>query len=424
MELHQINESYVEIGDIADCFYSFFWVDDTLFSVHRRHRIFSMDRWPKTENENVSQIILTAYKHKDFRQVEYEECLTTGNDPRAVSDGKSTYIICEGAVYEKDRYKLISFPDKKIKPLQLGKNTQYGKNWQPYLKEGKLYVVSSIAPFMVYAVNLETAVVSFVEEKAIDFTIKAPHDHYAMLRGGSNAIFTNNSLYGWGHATTDPFTHIPYTWHYQNDVVNISFLHLHSFFNAKGYSIVDTCSFFEWDKDTFALSLSCSQREWFHSQWFVNALVLFRKEDLFEHTFNPIKGNINQKPMLFHATQLDTLIESTIQIGGRNNQAKQGCLVCGPSKAIDTNVGWKVNLHYASINKSTTRVGKYDLYLTIDGVDKQLAEMSLYGTEGETVKVSLSFDKIIADTVLIQTRVFAKKRKDITAYFFELKNEN
>lgn len=421
MKFLQKDEVFSDIGQVVNCFYSFFLLKDKLFSVHRRHRLFSFDNWPKKQSDNLSQIVLTTYTNKNKFQIFSEEVLCDGNDPRVVSDGEKAYILSQGAIHTGVIYTLTILPERKNSLIKLGYGVELGKNWQPVINNKELFIIDSISPFRLNKLDINSGIVSKVEQVNVDFSLKASHDNYAILRGGTNAITQNDTIYGWGHATTKPYSHIPFIWEYNQNGVTTSFINIYSYFKNKGYNIVDPTCFFEWDNDHFALGLSCSQRDWFHSQWFLNALVLIKKSDFFSKQIKPLTTDIEARSIFFHTTELDSLIDSTIINGGRCSNGNKGCLVCGPSQEIDIDKKWSVELCYSSLSKDSRYVGEFDILLTIDGIDKKVASTKIYGTNGKSTRVKLTFNEIAKNSkALIQTRVFSSRRKIVNAYFFEL----
>lgn len=419
----KINEDYSNIGDITDCFYSFFLLENKLYSVHRRHLLFSFDNWPKSSSDYTSHIILTCYNNKNTEEIAFEKFLCEGNDPRVVSNGKTAYVLSESTLYSDIPYYSLSIlPEGKKISVTLGKGVEKGKNWQPILIENTLYVIDSISPFKLNVLNTDSGLITNTKEIQVDFTLKALHDNYSILRGGSNAICKDGVFYGWGHATTKPYSHVPFIWEYNQDNVITSFVNIHSFFKTNGYNIVDPTSFFEWDDDCFALGVSCSQRDWFHSQWFLNGIILIDKNEFFNKKLSPLIADITKRNVVyFHAAELDTLIDSKYINGGRYNNKKKGCLVCGPSKKIPVDKNYTVELTYSSDNLTTRQVGVFDILLTINGVDKQVAKTKVYGTKGKSSKIKLSFEKYSdIKEALIQTRFFATRRASVTVYYFEL----
>jgi hypothetical protein len=210
MKFIKIDESFSKIGQLTNCFYSFFRLDGTLHSVHRRHRLFSFDNWPQTESENLSQIILTEYLNNNPNQISSEEVICKGNDPRVASDGHKAYVLSEGAVHSGVLYTLTTLPEKKNVSVKLGDGVERGKNWQPVIKNENLYIIDSISPFKINILDIHTGLITKVNQVDTDFNLKASHDNYSILRGGSNAIAENDILYGWGHATVSPYCHVPF----------------------------------------------------------------------------------------------------------------------------------------------------------------------------------------------------------------------
>ena len=419
MKFININEAFYDIGEYVDCFYSFFIMDNNLYSVHRKHKLFSFDNWPKTEIKDISQIILTKYHNKNPEEVVSQEVLCNGNDPRVICDNKTAYVLSEGAINSGILYTLTILPERKKIVLKPGKDVKAGKNWQPTLIGNELYVIDSISPYQLNRINPETGLVSKVQQFEVDLSLKAIHDNYSMLRGGSNALYINKNIHGWGHATVKPYNHIPYIWEHNDKGVSICFIDFHNHFKKTGYNIVDPASFFEWDEEYFGLSLSCSQREWFHPQLFMNALVLIKKTDFFKRSIPPPAIKSKAASTFFHATELDSLIDSSRVNGGMFNEGKKGCLVCGPSKEIDLNKKWTVELCYSSTEKPSKLVGKFDIFLNIEGEGRRVAKCKLYGTDGKSTRVKLDFSlNYNVDKALIQTRVFTLRKRKVTAYFF------
>lgn len=425
MKLEVINERFNNIGDLADCFYSFFTFQEKLYSVHRKHRLFSIEDWPQKASENFSQIILTEYQNKQIDHIVSEQVICNGNDPRAIASKKNVFILSQGALHSNIIYNLTIFPEMKTIPIQLGNGVKIGKNWQPFIKNETLFLIDSIAPFTINKVDINTGIVSLYKEIETDFSLKTNHDNYTIFRGGTNGVVIENSIYGWGHATTHPHSHIPFIWEYAHGTMSSTFTNIYTTFKEQGYSIVDPTSFMEWDHEHFALGLSCSQRDWFYSQYFMNVLLIIPKTSFLKKHLPPFKLTSQHKELFFHATELDTLINSKIINGGRNNNQKKGCLVCGPSKPIDLNKTWTIELHYSSKNNTLRPIGLFDIYLTINNNDLQIKKTIIYGTRGKTKIIKLKFEpKFKGNMGLIQTRVFSNLLTDVTVYFFKLTYED
>ncbi len=424
MKFIKINESFSEVGQLVNCFYSFFILEETLYSVHRRHLLFSLDNWPKKESDNLSQIILTEYLDKNPSEVSFEKFLFNGEDPRVTSNDKQAFVLSKFGLFLDKKYILTILPENKKIEIILDNDVVFGKNWQPVCYNNELYVIDSISPFKINKIDIQTGIMSKINQVDVDFELRTPHDNYSILRGGANAVVKNGVFYGWGHATINTYTHIPYIWEYNGQCVTTSFLNIYKPFKKQGYHIVDPTSFFEWDEEYFALGLSCSNREWFHSQKFLNALLLIKKEEYFSKKILPFELILKEKSLFFHCSELDSLIDLSTISGGRYNNGKKGCLVCGPSKEIDITKKWTIELCYSSLNKPSKEVGEFDIYITVNGIDKQVAATKIYGTEGKSTRVKLILNNVSTNKkALLQTRVFTKKRTSVIAYFFELTYE-
>ncbi|MEQ9366157.1 MAG: hypothetical protein RIF32_18085 [Leptospirales bacterium] len=421
MKLVRLNEFHSSIGDITNCFYAFFFLEQTLYSVHRRHRLFSLPHWPKNASENLSQVVLTRYIARDPLRIESEEVLCDGNDPRVVSSGSEAVVLSEGTVHSGIEFYLTRLPARKRIVVTRAAGVPRGKNWQPYLKNGQLYVVDSIAPFRTNRLHPETGVIAPEQEYPIDLDLPAAHDNYSVLRGGSNAIVHGDAVYGWGHATQKEYSHVPYVWKLSDTGPTISFSNLHAFFRSKGYHIVDPVSFIEWDDEHFALSVSCSQRDWFHSQWYLNALLIFKKQEYFSGAPFELNGDKIRSAKIFHAQDLASRIASVPVHGGVCNNGKRGWMLYGPGEPIDLSKRWTVELCYSSPARVAKCVGKFDVSLNMDGGERVVASARIYGTANRSTRARLEFDMSQeSSSGLIQTRVFTRGWSSVTAYFFEL----
>ena len=86
--------NYCPINGMADAFFSFFVLDEKIYSVHRRFNL-DIPRMSHTEELYSSVIILSEYCENDGSLEKLrEEHLTQGEDPRVVSDGKQAFIVC------------------------------------------------------------------------------------------------------------------------------------------------------------------------------------------------------------------------------------------------------------------------------------------------------------------------------------------
>lgn len=269
-------ENETKIGEKADVFKAFFIIDGNLRSIHRRFRLLPVHAQGHVENW-ASDLVYTTYSKRGalFAKIAEKE-ITPGLDPRVVTDGTQGYIVGLSLLPEekfKHEYKVIHLPSFKITTYQSIPQLPLGKNWQPFMRDGKLFIMHGFAPCAVYELKPDgTAENSFISKQGYEKPVS--HDNYTIYRGGSNAIQAEDgNYYGYGHINFDSHIHkvFPWSMDQQNQVVCFDDFPFQAL-TDKGYNIHDVTSFFQHD-DYLFMGVTLSERDWFHTQRFANILL-------------------------------------------------------------------------------------------------------------------------------------------------------
>ncbi|QPN58005.1 hypothetical protein I1E95_08190 [Synechococcus sp. CBW1107] len=182
---------------MADAFFSFYVLDEKIYSVHRRFNL-DIPRMSHTEELYSSMLILSEYYQNDGSlEISREELLTQGEDPRVVSDGKQAFIVYFCGSYKASgntsSIKVIHLPSRLEYQVNLPERLKLGKNWQPFLKEGILHIVHGFSPFIILKLD-ENYAAQIEHHDETELNISAPHDGYTIFRGGSNGLTVGSGV--------------------------------------------------------------------------------------------------------------------------------------------------------------------------------------------------------------------------------------
>jgi hypothetical protein len=405
----------------VDAFYAFFVLDGRIMSVHRR---FNLDHpgCSHTRERYRSGIVLTTYAGSGAgMRPDSERVLFSGEDPRVVSDGSRAFILCrtfDASRQSPAEYRLAILPDgvkREIVPPPMLKG---GKNWQPFLRDGRLFAVCAFAPMTVVEIT-EQGQIHVVDRRATELWLPAPHDRYTMLRGGSNAMVAGDSVIGLGHLTRCRDDHRPFCWVLDPSMqITLSFSSAFFGLRAKGFNIVDPTSLFM-SGDRLNLGLCCSEREWFYGQRFLNLLVELPCSDVsaLSRTGSAEMFVELDEPCLAALPGSRTFIPRDLphQIarrevdGGVQSQDEPGCLVYGPYETIESDGMHVAALTYrASWGRHQSPAGRFEVSCCRDGCEDVLAAVDLGGTSGRIVTAEIPFCTSGRLGWLLETRVFAE----------------
>lgn len=414
----------------ANAFYAFFVLEEKIASVHRRFNL-NLPGLAHRPERYSSQIILTTYSVSGERiRAETERILCTGEDPRVVSDGDRAFVLCR--VFDSQGtscapYKLLILPDEIERDIVPPPMLEAGKNWQPFLRDGRLFAVHGFAPLTVVEIA-EDGQVRLVYRKATEFWLPALHDRYTMVRGGSNAMASGNEVIGFGHLTRCRDDHRPFVWvlgpsRQMTLSLPSSFLGL----RTKGFGIIDPTSLFSFE-GRLHLGLCCSEREWFYGQRFLNLLVGLPCSDaqslcsgahvglfgaLEDHALAGLPASRTFIPRdMPHQVPVREAYGGVETLG----MGEAGYLLHGPYEPIDEEGSYQATLTYiASPAQAGQPAGRFELSCYREGHVDTLGAVPLAGTEGEAVTVALAFSTHGRTGWLLETRVFAEEGARLNA---------
>jgi hypothetical protein len=410
----------------ANAFFAFFALHDKLMSVHRR---FNLDLPGLASHRYRSDIILTEYVVSDHRfHPCSERTLCTGEDPRVVSDGERAFVVCRGGLTEDadgaETYKIVALPAAVETRIVPPHGFKLGKNWQPFLKDGRLFAVQNFAPLTILELARDGRA-EVVHQKPTQYWIPAPHDNFTMVRGGSNAVSIGDSLLGLGHLTIARNDHRPFFWVLDRSF-DLSLIVPHSFLGlrARGFNIVDPTSLFHF-RGRIYLGLSASEREWFYSQRFLNLLVDLPHFDFRSLTAledNPVFADLGQHELhalpasrTFIPITMPHQVPSELGGGGVVSQGQSGCLLYGPYEPVDKVGTYVAMLLYACPGGSDMRAGHFEIGFFKDGNADTAVGTKLRGTDGRPETATLTFTTNGRVGSLLETRVLVAQGVNLNA---------
>jgi hypothetical protein len=346
--------------------------------------------------------------------------LFSGEDPRVVSDGQRAFILCrtfDASGQSPAEYKLAILPEEVERDIVPPPLLKGGKNWQPFLRNGRLFAVWSFAPLTVVEITHQ-GLMHVIHQCATEFWLPAAHDRYTMLRGGSNAVVAGDTVIGLGHLTRCRDDHRPFCWVLDPSMqMTLSFSSTFFGLRAKGFNIVDPTSLFMFG-DRLHLGLCCSEREWFYGQRFLNLLVELPCSDVAAlsgpscaEMFVELAGSCLETlpcSRTFIPGDLPHQIARRQVDGGVESEHEAGCLVYGPYEAIECDGAQVAALTYRASSGCHRSAGRFEVSCSRDGRDDVLAAVDLGGTSGRIATVELPFCTSGRLGWLLETRVFAE----------------
>ena len=431
--------NYCPINGMADAFFSFFVLDEKIYSVHRHFNL-DIPRMSHTEGLYSSVIILSEYCENDGSLEKLrEEHLTQGEDPRVVSDGKQAFIVCFYGSYKASgntsSIRVIQLPSRFESQVNLPHKLKPGKNWQPFLKEGMLHIVHGFSPFIILKLDENyTAQIEHHYETELD--ISAPHDGYTIFRGGSNGLTLGSSVIGTGHLTTSRHEHRPFIWAIsESNRLRAIIPTKVSGFREKGFNVIDPTSLFLW-KDNLYLGICATEREWFFAQRFWNLLIqipaasitqsssttLEQAAELIENGLSgigarsDIPASITIIPEQLHSDY--PLSRTTDGIGSSD---VEGCLAYGPYLTIKHERDYVAIVAYSCGHPyGTEDVGIFDISISLKGTVETLTEFRFHGTDGKLSEFEVTFSTIGKLGYSLETRIFANKQSNLEIFDIKL----
>jgi hypothetical protein len=437
-EIVILDESIANVGDHQDYFYSFCIVDGDLYSVNSRSPVLPYYKMG-TPDFLDDQIYLTRYARAvDGLRPAERVALGRSADPRAVSDGRNAYAI---SILAEDTPKsgvvlgalLHDLRTRRTKRIEVeAENFKYGKNWQPYMCNGELFIVHELTPFRVLKVDVESGRARMVRELDISFKLPCFHTPYPMFRGGSNAVESKGLLLGLGRATSQRYRHHPFLWSMSHGGnLDILFTEFFYDFHRCGYNIIDPTSIF-FDGDDFYLGLCCSERDWAHNQVVSHFLLRFpgpgserRGEPLKEYfarrAITETRGAPNLDRHMFFCIEMPSAMSSKQEFGGRVSTGAAGHLVHGPYVRVEREGRFCAELSYLTKNCESIRAGVLDVTASRVSGGRQsdfhtLGCRELIPTNGGMAEAAIEFDTRGLEGALLEFRVYVDEGVELNAF--------
>lgn len=276
-------ENETQLGEKANIFRAFFIQNGKLKSVHRRFNLLPIHAHASSKNW-ASDIIYTSYKKKrsffkqkgTFWRESDQRPLTTGVDPRVVSEGQDAYVVFLDLDPDQNlrhKYRVVHLPSNETTYYESVPNLPLGKNWQPFIRDGRLFVLHGFAPCAVFELK-PNGVAELVFANDQGFSTPVSHDNYSIYRGGCNAIQgVDGKFYGYGHANYDCYLHSIFPWSLDStNKVVCEDVFAFKALTDKGYHIHDVTSFFQYEESLY-MGIALSERDWFHTQRFADILL-------------------------------------------------------------------------------------------------------------------------------------------------------
>lgn len=430
-------DSVAKVGAYHEYFYSFCILDGDFYSFHAR---FPVEPYYRLADPIFldDQVYVTRYARTGGRLEPVDRCaIGRGGDPRAVSDGHNAYAVIilveEGQSGRKIGALLYDLCRKRTIPIQMEVDDfPYGKNWQPYLVDGKLFIVHELAPFRVLAVDVETGRARVVQEVDISFKLPCFNTTYPMLRGGCNAIAGNGTVLGVGRATSQRYRHHPFFWSFENPGdLNILFTEFFYRFHKCGYNILDPTSLF-FEGDDLYFGLCCSERDWAHNQLVSHLLLRVpgrhskragERLDAFlaERGSAESDGVPNLDRHMFFCIEMPSAAPSRHEFGGRVSTGTAGHLVHGPYLRIDQRGRYCAELSYLTKGEDCGRAGVFDVTASRIDAGRQgdfqtLGCADLDCTQGNMATVTIAFETNELIGALLEFRVYVNEEVELNAF--------
>ncbi len=417
---------WAEADSIFAAFYSFCKVGEKYVSLHGEMKIETFHQRRKA-GAKIAELYKTEYELTDNGLVPTgRRRIGLGADPRMVSDGENCYAYVIGYGEAGHPAFLYVEKDDSLRPLQAPDDFFWGKNWQPYLEDGRLFIVHELTPYRIYEVDLATCVLEEVHQGRTDPGLSAHHTHYSMLRGGANAIAENDYVYGIGRASTQPYKHFPFLWSsYRREAPVVQFIDIFCGLVEKGFSILDPTSMWK-DGAGLAFGLACSETCWFFEQRFLNLLLFIDAEgkypnlptlddfltDFEDHYTN---GTPRLERHIFHCDQMQHDVAHTFEYGVRSS-GMPGALVYGPYIRPARAMFLAVELTYLTMHPAGGCPGVFDIMLSreddtgevefvraaecrLENTDREIASAMLYLDTGKYIGWKIEFRVIVNEGI-------------------------
>lgn len=418
-----------QFGQHCDYFFAFTVWNDALYSLNTRDLTLSLDGIGQPGFHD-DQIILTRYEKTGAGyEIAEQRDLGFGGDPRVVSDGQRAFALILGTHFSFSRVYLYDFStDRRLPILVEDPDFEFGKNWQPFLKNGELFVVHQLSPIRILKVDTDTGLATQIAERDLDFKLTASYQPFPLFRGGANAIALGDDIVGLGRTTANRVHHTPFFWSLDDDLhIDILFTELFQIFVELGYGIIDPTSFFIHNDDLY-VGLACSERNWAHTQILSDYLLVFPAEDrapqyplwsdyLDKRQMVTKNGKPDLRRHLFHCSEMPQTRDFTQRNGGVISDGQAGHMLYGPYAEIEEPGQYAVEFSYLAHSDHEGQIGLFEA-LIFDG--EMLGDSPITACPGKIGTARIEFDISDPANKRLETRVGVNKGVVISAYHIRI----
>src|SRR6266480_612276 len=379
---------FVRVGETADLFHSFAVSGNELVCAFRRHKISNTETSSEWVHSYQSQILLQNFDLSAGTFVsEPEEIMDVGEDPRCIAIRGRPYILSSNPPGLSCNYILFDITARKrINIMTDADRFRYGKNWQPFVFDDKLYAIHGFSPFRILRIDIETGRGDIVFEKDMGLNAVASHDRYTCFRGGCTALVLNDEIVGFGHLTVDPGRHAVFQWTFSpvRQQISISCDLDVKILTAQAFNVIDPTCFFSLH-DKYYLGVSCSNRDWFYGQTYASFLLELKPDPYRPKSLafllkngnsgiQPDSGSASRSTYFARASELritNGSISRNFEVLSRAGREDRGHVVCGP--CINLPPGkYLSRVQYAGNGSNSQEIGSYIVYRNAD--QEMLAE--------------------------------------------------
>ncbi|WP_145613402.1 hypothetical protein [Nitrospirillum amazonense] len=348
-----------------------------------------------------------------------ERLVGPGNDPRIALISGRPIVLFRGALQSPQEYYLYDVRTDRLVPINVsGLTVAYGKNWMPFDLNGDVGAVHGFDPFRILRVSPETGAGLVLESHRCPWAPRAPHDRYAMMRGGANALVLGDVAFGLGHATFDPYRHVPFQWR-KNAEGELSVEYTADFepIIGAGFGIIDPTSILETGRGSF-VGACCSERDWFFDQRFLNVLLpakILRRRGrpsisvdtsayaalprAWLTTADVLQANIPGRPVPYAARRVE----------------QAGFAMFGPYESISPG-RYRFSFRYSSEAEPAFECGWCDVAMTRPRYSRANVRVPLMGTGGAIRTVDIECVMRLPPHEVHETRIYSNGIAPLTAY--------
>ncbi|KSV69051.1 hypothetical protein N182_32905 [Sinorhizobium sp. GL2] len=345
-----------------------------------------------------------------------------GNDPRVTIVGDRAIVLFRGALNSDHAYYIYDIGNNRLLPVSIDDPWfTYGKNWMPFDNGGGLGAVHGFGPNRVLDIDLETGRATAEKVHPGGFAPRAAHDNFNMMRGGTNALYHDGALLGFGHATLTPSEHYPFQW--SLDVEREASFSIDSEvekIRRLGFSIIDPTCIVAMGDQRALVGFCCSERDWFYDQLFAEILLpaALPTGAQSPRTLAVDASQFDRKgfSQLMLGERLRCKVESSVvAYGGRRVDHQEGLVAFGQYEYLPPN-RYTVSYRYRSNAAAEQSVGWADFCVCRPHQCLPVHTIALGGTDNHPTRISFEVEVDLGPDERFEARVYSSGVSVLTLY--------